>query len=54
MALEREAELRGTKLPDKTFDDALKRYEAEVGEPIAANLPVPVAVPKWQLTPQGA
>lgn len=29
-ALEREAELRGTKLPDKTFDDALKRYENEV------------------------
>ncbi len=29
-ALEREAELRGTKLPDKTFDAALRRYEEEV------------------------
>lgn len=28
-ALEREAELRGKKLPDKTFGDALRRYAAE-------------------------
>lgn len=28
-ALEREAELRGTRLPDKTFGDAMKRYEKE-------------------------
>lgn len=29
-ALEREAELRGAKLPDKTFGDAMKRYAKEV------------------------
>lgn len=28
-ALEREAELRGTKLPDRTFGDAMKRYAKE-------------------------
>lgn len=40
-ALEREAELRGTKLPDKTFDDALKRYEAEVAPARAGS--------RWEL-----
>lgn len=29
-ALEREAELKGTKLPDKTFGDAMRRYAREV------------------------
>ncbi|UYB51214.1 site-specific integrase [Xanthomonas sp. AM6] len=29
-ALEREAELRGTKLPDKTYSDAMQRYSDEV------------------------
>ncbi|MCC4632652.1 hypothetical protein [Xanthomonas dyei] len=40
-ALEREAELRGTKLPDKTFDDALKRYETEVASARAGS--------RWEL-----
>lgn len=31
-ALEREAELRGTKLPDRTFKDALRRFSEEVAE----------------------
>lgn len=31
-ALEREAEIRGAKLPDKTFGDAMRRYAKEVSE----------------------